>query len=144
MKVLIDTSVLSLALRRHRPDPAAADAVRRLSERHAACTIGPVKQELLSGIVAPETFSLLRTRLRLIPDLAVLPGDYEDAADLFNRCRRRGVQGDHTDFLIAAVARRASARILTNDRDFAEFARVVPLNFFGAGELSDLRNAEQP
>ena len=47
------------------------------------------------------------------------------AAAFFNACRKKGVQGSHTDFLICAV-RTEQAPVFTLDRDFERFAK--PLN----------------
>ena len=128
MNVLVDTSVWSLALRR-----ALRIADRRTSElaplikEGRAFLIGPVRQELLSGIRDSAQFELLRQSLRTFPDLAIREPDYEEAAAFFNRCRARGIQGSHTDFLICAVAARRSMSILTADRNFIAFAQVLPI-----------------
>jgi predicted nucleic acid-binding protein len=53
--------------------------------------------------------------------------DFVLAADFFNRCRARGVQGSNTDFLICAVAARRQHSIFTTDQDFAAFAKVIPV-----------------
>ena len=51
------------------------------------------------------------------------------AAEFFNRCRARGIQGSNTDFLICAAAVRRRLSIFTADEDFAAFAQVLPLRF---------------
>jgi predicted nucleic acid-binding protein len=124
--VLVDTSVWSLAYRRSAvpPDPHAAELAHLIREGRAFI-IGPVRQEILSGIKLAAQFNLLRTALRAFPDLLVNSFDYETAAGFFNRCRARGIQGTHIDFLICAVASRRSMSILTTDKDFAAFARVL-------------------
>ena len=138
MKVIIDTSVWSLVLRRPRPDPKLADAVRRLSLNQVAITIGPVRQETLSGVASRQIFERLKQELRLIPDEPIESADYESAAELFNRCRNRGIQGDHADFLIVAVAQRLGAKIFTTDRDFENFATVLPIDFLNEIDLAKL------
>jgi hypothetical protein len=60
--------------------------------------IGPVRQEILSGIRDLAQFNLLRDALRAFPDLPLNADDYEQAAAFFNRCRSLGVQGTHIDF----------------------------------------------
>ncbi|MBV8201991.1 MAG: PIN domain nuclease, partial [Acidobacteria bacterium] len=64
---------------------------------------------------------------RAFPDLAVTTADHESAAQLFNRCRARGVQGSNTDFLICAVAERLGMPIFSTDDDFASFAPILPI-----------------
>jgi len=87
--------------------------------------IGAIRQEILSGIRAPEQYKKLRDRLRAFSDESVDEADYEEAATCFNRCRARGLQGSNTDFLICAVSVRRKLAILTTDKDFTGFARVL-------------------
>ena len=128
MKAVIDTSVWSLALRR-RSQPWAAEAVElaELIRAGRAELIGPIRQELLSGAKGLAQYENLRQYLRGFLDLPLATEDYELAADFFNRCRARGIQGSNTDFLICAVATRRKYSIFTTDGDFAAFARVIPV-----------------
>lgn len=132
MRVLVDTSVWSLALRRHArgEDPAVAE-LRSLIDEGRVAMIGPIRQELLSGISAPATFERLRTHLAAFDDEPLDTGDFERAAEHFNTCRARGVQGSNTDFLICAVAERRTFAILTTDIDFTRFARLLPVSLHG-------------
>ncbi len=128
MNIIIDTSVWSLALRRQRTSPSVE--TRELAElvrEGRAAMLGPVRQELLSGVRADQQFEMLRDRLRAFPDVPLVAEDYEEAASFFNRCRARGIQGSNTDYLICAAAARRGFGILTTDADFAHFARVLPI-----------------
>lgn len=128
MKVLVDTSVWSLALRRERP--VDRDWVRELTEliqEQRVVMIGPVRQELLSGIRDPAQFRKLRDHLRAFPDLPLATADFEYASELFNLCRAKGGQGSNTDFLIGAIAVNHHLAILTADKDFHLFAEYLPL-----------------
>lgn len=128
MNVLVDTSVWSLALRRREPaETPPVLELRELIREGRAQIIGPVRQEVLSGIRASAHFRRLRETLRAFPDLELSSGDFERAAEIFNRCRQRGVQGANTDFLICAVAERLQLSILTTDGDFSIFAEHVPV-----------------
>lgn len=127
MKVLVDTSVWSLALRRRAPAHAAVDELRRLVAHGRAAIVGPVRQELLSGIRDRAVFARLRDHLRAFPDEPITAIDYERAADCCNLCRAKGIQGSNTDFLLCAVAERYRFPILTTDDDFLKFGRVLPL-----------------
>lgn len=89
--------------------------------------LGPVRQELLSGIKEKPQFELLREHLRAFPDLELDTSDYEAAASASNLCRERGVQGSNTDFLICASAIRRDMAIFTTDGDFQHYARVLRL-----------------
>jgi predicted nucleic acid-binding protein len=128
MNIIIDTSVWSLALRRQRSSPCAE--TRELAElvrEGRAAMLGPVRQELLSGVRAEQQFESLRGHLRAFPDIPLEAEDYEEAASFFNKCRARGIQGSNTDYLICAAAARRGFGILTTDTDFAHFARVLPI-----------------
>ncbi len=89
--------------------------------------LGPVRQELLSGVRTPSQFETLRDHLHAFPDICLESEDYEEAASFFNRCRGKGIQGSNTDFLICAAAVRRGFGILTADADFAHFAKVLPI-----------------
>jgi predicted nucleic acid-binding protein len=106
--------------------PAARELVR-LVEEARACLLGAIRQEILSGLREPAHFEKLRARLRAFPDLAVTTEDHERAAECFNLCRARGVQGSNTDFLICAVAERRGIPIFSTDADFASFATHLPI-----------------
>jgi predicted nucleic acid-binding protein len=127
MKVLVDTSVWSLALRRRAPSHASVDELRRLVTAGRVAMAGPIRQEVLSGIPDRATFERLREYLGAFPDEPIGREDYELAADMFNRCRAKGLQGSNTDFLLCAVAVRAKMPLFTTDRDFDGYARVLPV-----------------
>jgi predicted nucleic acid-binding protein len=132
MKVLVDTSVWSLALRRRaRVEGPAVQALRSLVDEGRVAMIGPIRQELLSGIRTPESFERLRDHLQPYSDERLETADFERAAEHFNTCRARGVQGSNTDFLICAVAERRNLPILTTDADFSRFAAVLPITLHG-------------
>ena len=132
MRVLVDTSVWSLALRRssgHDTNPSA-NALRGLIADGRAEIIGPIRQELLSGIRRVKQFLSLRSHLRAFPDLKITGEDWERAAEMLNTCRSQGIQGSNTDFVICAVAERYGLEIFTTDRDFSLFATLLPLKLF--------------
>lgn len=128
MKVLVDTSVWSLALRRAQPTacPELTELVELINEVRVAI-IGPVRQELLSGIKNEAQFRKLRKHLRAFPDLEITTRDYETAAGFFNLCRCNGVQGSNTDFVICAVAARHNIPIFTTDGDFQRYQNHLPI-----------------
>jgi predicted nucleic acid-binding protein len=128
MNILVDTSVWSLALRRQRSAPSAeAIELAELVREGRAAMLGPVRQELLSGVRGQQQFETLRVHLRAFPDMALEAEDYEEAASFFNRCRASGIHGSNTDFIICAAAARRRFGILTTDTDFTHFARVLPI-----------------
>ena len=134
MNVLVDTSVWSLALRRREIDEES-EIVRELRELIAegsAVMIGPIRQELLSGIRSRQQFDSLRNHLRAFPDLLLEMIDYERAAEQLTACRKKGIQGSNTDFLICAVSERLELSIFTTDDDFTHFSKHLPIRLHRA------------
>jgi predicted nucleic acid-binding protein len=137
MSVLVDTSIWSLALRHKRHGFTATDhaLVRSLANLVGygyAQMIGPVRQEVLSGIREQAQFVRLREALRSYQDTALVTDDYEEAARMNNECRRRGVTGSPVDFLLCAVAQHHQWQIFTADRDFEHYSRILRLNLFSS------------
>lgn len=128
MKILVDTSVWSLALRRGQPvdDPIVTELMELIKEVRVQM-IGPVRQELLSGIKSHNQFQKLRNSLRAFPDLELTHRDYESTAEFFNLCRGKGIQGSSTDFLLCAIAIRHKIPVFTTDNDFTLFQSWLPL-----------------
>ncbi|MBW4591292.1 PIN domain-containing protein [Aetokthonos hydrillicola Thurmond2011] len=129
MRVVVDTSVWSLALRRNTPSEAipVVNLLRNLITDDQVALLGAVRQEVLSGIRYVEQFTRLRDYLRAFPDVELTPQDYETAAEFYNTCRTKGIQGANTDFLICAVAHRRGYSILTTDKDFEGFQGYIPI-----------------
>ncbi|MEQ9667631.1 type II toxin-antitoxin system VapC family toxin [Coleofasciculus sp. G2-EDA-02] len=129
MNVIVDTSVWSLALRRNTPDDRTSiiNVLRELIADGRVVLLGAIRQEVLSGIRYTEQFVKLRDYLRAFPDLEITTKDYELAAEFFNTCRRHGIQGSNTDFLICAVAHHRGYSLFTTDKDFENFRSHIPV-----------------
>ena len=128
MKVVVDTSVWSLALRRRRAQTTTeTKLLSDLITDGRAVLLGIVRQEILSGIREITQFELLRHALSAFEDFPTTSLDYETAAELCNQCLSKGVQADNTDFLICAIALNHGMEILSTDRDFIHIASVIPI-----------------
>jgi len=127
MKVVVDTCIWSEAFRRSGARESSVNSIHLLEliREGRVLMLGAVRQEILSGIRDEAQFNRLRDYLRAFPDFHLLAGDYEVAAEFYNKCRSAGVQGSNTDFLICAAAHRARATIFTTDQDFRLFAKHV-------------------
>lgn len=127
MKVLVDTSVWSLVLRRERRAVVVQKShvleLRELIAAGRAVIIGPIRQEILTGIPDTKAFEQLRERLCDFPDEPVFSADFEEAARCANACRAAGIAGSPTDFLLCAVALRCDFALFTTDADFIRFSR---------------------
>ena len=135
MKVLVDTSVWSLALRRKAADLSPQDeklvtALQELIQEGRAQIIGSIRQELLSGIREPERYRKVRDQLRAFPEPILDPIDYEEAAQLSYQCRARGITGSPIDFLICTIARHRNWQIFTTDLDFENYRKVIAITSY--------------
>jgi predicted nucleic acid-binding protein len=92
--------------------------------------IGPIRQELLSGISDEKIFNELKEKMKGFNDFPIETIDYELAAEYSNVCRRNGIQGSNTDFLICAISVRNNFEIFTLDDDFNEYKKYLPIRLF--------------
>ena len=128
MKVIVDTCVWSLALRRNvDSSPEVVQELENLIKDSRVQLIGPIRQEILSGVRSRKQFDSLKKYLNSFPDITIITEDYEKAADFFNVCRTKGIQGSNTDFLICSIAERNKFSIFTIDKDFRLISRYIPI-----------------
>jgi predicted nucleic acid-binding protein len=135
--VLVDTPVWSLALRRKPGDltpreQALTQALAELVREGRAQIVGVVRQELLSGLREADRFDRLRDYLRAFEEPKLDVRDYEEAAQMDNRCRTKGIAGSAIDFLICAVAQRRKWQVFTTDWDFERYGKVLAVRLYGA------------
>jgi hypothetical protein len=121
VKVIADTCAWSLLLRRksetglNDDEQAMRIAITKAIQDGQVAIIGPIRQEVLSGIKDLTQFEKLKVALRSFPDEQLNTIQFEEAARLFNICRSCGVECGSTDILICAVAAEKHWSILTND-----------------------------
>src|SRR5690348_10286688 len=118
MSVLIDTPVWSLLFGRDQKklnsrEVKAVDDLRRIVLDKRARVIGPIRQELLSGILNVDQFERLQHRLRDFEDELLITADYELAVEINFRCRRIGIITSAVDALICSVAHSRGWEIFT-------------------------------
>jgi predicted nucleic acid-binding protein len=148
-RIVVDTSLWSLALRRKHKDLSKAERVsvfvlQELIKGDRVILLGLVRQEVLSGIRDPEVFERLRQYLGDFDDETIGTADHEQAACCHNACMAGGVAASTVDMLICAVAQRLDAPIFTDDRDFRAYAAHVKLKLPTAEELQEeLRRARE-
>jgi predicted nucleic acid-binding protein len=131
MKIIVDTCVWSLALRRNESKSSyLVDELSELISEVRVQLIGPIRQELLSGIKSKTQFNKLKKHLSAFPDLALLSNDFELAAEFFNLARSKGIQGSNTDFIICSLAYTHKMSIFTTDKDFESYASVLPIKLY--------------
>ena len=123
--ILIDTSAWVEFLRDTR-SPICNHVDALLHSEIAVCDA--IRMEILAGARDEHHLSSLRRLLARATVLPTAPGDFDEAAALYRRCRREGeTVRKLIDCLIGAVAIRADAAVLHNDSDFDALARHTRL-----------------
>lgn len=128
--VLIDTSVWSLAFRKRKltsDDKKLIEYLMFLIRNQYAIMIGPIRQEILSGISDENKFVKLKNALETFSDFHITTEDYETAAEFYNKCRSAGIQGSHIDYLVCSVAHNNDFLILTLDKDFFNYKKYLDI-----------------
>jgi hypothetical protein len=135
MSVLIDTPVWSLLFRRDQRklnsrEIRAVEDLRRIVHDNRARVIGPIRQELLSGIRHVDQFERLQHRFRDFEDEPLTTADYEFAAEINCKCRRMGISMGAVDAVICSVACSRGWEIFTFDKDFTRYSRAQKLRIY--------------
>jgi len=93
MKVLVDTCIWSSALRRKNPDLELVEKLNDLINDGRVSIIGPIRQEILSGISSTKQFNKLKKIFSSFEDIPLRTEHFEKAAEFCNICRKQGIQG---------------------------------------------------
>lgn len=130
MRVLVDTSVWSLALRKAGPadHPAVEKLAAMLQSGEDIFLTGLILQEILQAFRSEVSFRKVSRHLEPFPllDLDVI-GSIAAAA-LHRKCDASGVSASTADCQIAAAAVRHECLLLSADRDFERISRLSDLN----------------
>ncbi|QTQ15016.1 PIN domain-containing protein [Treponema parvum] len=135
--ILVDTSVWSLILRKRelcQKEKKLESYLINLIRKRRVIMIGPIRQEILSGISDLNTYTTLRQKLETFSDFEITTRDYETAAEYFNLCRKHGIQGSHIDYLICSVAANNNFSILSLDKDFCNYKKYIDIDIIDENE----------
>ncbi|MBA4368452.1 MAG: PIN domain nuclease [Desulfobacterium sp.] len=131
MKVLVDTPIWSYALRSQSKEfQSKINSLTSLIRDQRVIIIGPIRQEILSGYSDFHKYQIIKEKLSFFENTPILDIDYLTAAEYSNKCRKKGIQGSHIDFLICAVANRINIPIFTNDKDFEHYQTTISIKLF--------------
>jgi predicted nucleic acid-binding protein len=131
--ILIDTTVLSKVYRRKKislEDQHIVNAFYAITDINQELLIGPVRQEVLSGISDYNIFTSIKEKLDGSNNYVIQLDDHDLAAEYSNICQDNGIQGSPTDFLLCAIASRYDMEIFTEDRDFLNYKKHLPIKLF--------------
>jgi predicted nucleic acid-binding protein len=127
VKALVDTCIWSQVLRRKTPSAELTKKLKDLIQDGRVSIIGPIRQEILSGISNIKQFNQLKELLSSFEDIPLKTGHFEKAAEFCNICRNAGVQGSTIDFLICSVASIENLVIFTTDNDFENYKKHLSI-----------------
>ena len=138
MKVLVDTCIWSQSLRQNidKNNPVVNELIELIKEVRVQM-IGPIRQELLSGIRSTTQYENLKNHLSVFLDLMITTQDYEKAAECYKLARKNGIQGSNTDFLICSISNRYNMPIFTDDKDFELFKNILPIELYQIRKISE-------
>lgn len=117
---ILDTNVIAGRIRRH---PQVLNRLTGASDDgHVLGLCDPVRYEVLRGFLRVNAMQKLRlfreTITPLMDHLALTDTDWQLAAQLWANMRNQGKQLSDVDLLIAALAQRLNAVVVTSDKDF--------------------------
>lgn len=92
-------------------------------------------QELLQGFRGAKNRDAILKRFRAFAWIVPKREDHIAAAELWNRCRRKGVQMGTVDILLVQLCIRHSLTMLSADADFRHASQHVPLKVWTGAPL---------
>ena len=118
---ILDSTVIADRFRQH---PQVIQRLTRAGEAgHVLGLCDPVRYEVLRGLLkvnATNKLQLFQEKITPLFDyLPLTDADWERAAELWAQMRNQGKQLSDADLLIASLAQRLNAVIVTSDADFA-------------------------
>ncbi|MEN8042094.1 MAG: PIN domain nuclease [Actinomycetota bacterium] len=126
--VLVDTSAW-IEFDRGTDSPVALKLRGLVDEGSSIASTEPVLMEMLGGTRGDRAAHEVRRLLTSFEWISAdATADFEGAARIYRACRAVGVEpGGYVDCMIAAIALRTDAEILTTDSGFERIAEVFPL-----------------
>lgn len=124
--VLVDTNIWSTFFRRNKPeDEKLRVNLEMLMRENRIVIIGPIRQEILTGIKDPGKYLLLKEYLHAYEDQQISTEAYEIAAQITNNCAKNGIAISSIDAIIVAVVQLGEYEIYTYDQDFLRYKSVA-------------------
>jgi len=125
-QVLVDTNIWSTFFRRNKPeDQKLRSNLEMLMQENRISMIGPVRQEILTGIKDYNKFLLLKEYLQAFEDEPITTDAYEYGAKIANDCMKNGIAISSVDAIIVSMIAMHGFEIYTNDQDFMRYKTIV-------------------
>ncbi len=124
--MLVDTNIWSTMLRRNLPeDEVLRKNMRALIDEGKVAIIGPIRQEVLTGIKSEKQFELMQDYLTTFEDATITTEDYELAAKNANKLRSKGISTGNVDVLIVTFCQKHDIEVYSKDKDFDEMRKII-------------------
>ncbi len=132
MRILVDTSVWSLALRRPLGvvNEEAILLKTIIEQGEDIYLLGIILQEVLQGIRTSKDFLALKEYFKAFPLIDLTREDYVKATELRNQLIGKGRQVSTIDVLIASAAISHRCQLFTADKHFTHIADQSELKLF--------------
>jgi predicted nucleic acid-binding protein len=130
-QVLIDTNIWSTFFRRNKPeDQALRKNIEMLIQENRISMIGPIRQEILTGIRDYNKYLVLKDYLQSFEDEPITTEAYEFGAKIANDCMKNGVAISSIDAIIVSMVALHGFEIYTNDQDFMRYKRIIEFTHY--------------
>ncbi|TGM58574.1 PIN domain-containing protein [Leptospira adleri] len=129
MKLLVDTSVWSEALRRKGKTLKSEETFlyQIIQNEDDIFVTGIILQEILTGIKEPKIFSEIEEQFRYFNFISPSEKDHIEAAKLRNSLSKKGIVLATIDALIAQIAITHNLILVTYDNDFLRLSGITKL-----------------
>ncbi len=136
MRLLIDTSVWSEALRRKNKDTESKETFlfEILQNEEDIFVTGIILQEILTGIKNPAVFSKIEEQFKYFNFISPSRSDHIEAAKLRNTVSKKGIALATVDAIIAQIAISNNLYLVTYDNDFIRLKGITKLKTLGFEE----------
>ena len=140
MRLLVDTSVWSLAFRKNAPStlPKIRRLAQALQDGEQVFTTGLILQELIQGFSDHEARDAILERFASLPHVVPDRRDHVAAAALRAQLSADGIRLGTIDALLAQLCLRHQLTLLTTDLVFNRVAELTPLSVARGGQASPM------
>ncbi len=91
---------------------------------------GIIISELLQGVKGAKEYDMLSSAIGAVPYIECIYEDWAKTGKILHDLKKNGISIPLTDALIAAMAIRNNASVLTLDKHFREISLVADLNLY--------------
>ena len=141
MKILVDTSVWSEALRRkkNKIDSGHSFLFQLINNDEHIILTGIILLEILSGITDNKLFNKIKNILQDFEFVEPEKEDYIYSTELRNNLKKKGISSGAIDFLIASIAIRNEFYLVSYDKDFQNISTHSDLKLINIEEYQKIK-----